>query len=356
MFTDSYSDRIRGMSLAPSLTIIIPTRGRLRLLKECLDSVFAAELPEQTELLIVRNGFDPVTEDYLERLSASDSRVTAIGLPETSPAEARNVAVLRAKGDIIYFLDDDVTVAPDLFARALDTFAQRPDVDVIGGPNLTPMSGSSFEQCVGYVLASPFGSASIRARYRSAGHLRSADDRSLILCNLAIRRSALLDRDEVFGRNLVCNEENIMLGRMAMEGSAMLHDPALVVYHARRETVAGFMRQTFKYGRGRWQNTVALPSSLSPIFLIPSLFLFYLISLPWLRRPWGLIPLIVYVALLAAFAAFEAFRSRSLRVFPPLLVLFPACHLAYGAGLVWQCALSVLPSFGLKARSEARAS
>lgn len=338
---------------ALTLSIVIPTRGRLASLRKCLDSIFASELPKRTELLVVCNGSDPRTEDFLRKLSESDPRVHLMELKEGSPAEARNVALGKVRGEIVYFLDDDVTIAPDLFARALDTFARRPEVNVVGGPNLTPPCSSTFERCVGAVLASPFGSARVCDRYRSIGHPRSTDDRALILCNLAIRGRAIASRCPVFGGELVCNEENLLLGLLAREGRSMLHDPALVVYHTRRGTLGGFARQVFRYGRGRWQNTLGLPSSLSPIFLIPSLFLFYLLLLPFVTFPWRLIPLATYTLLLVTFAALEAFRARSLRAFPQLMALFPACHLAYGAGLLWQSARSALPSLGTKARSEA---
>ncbi len=335
-----------------SLSIVIPTHGRLTTLQDCLASIFAARLPDATEILVVCNGSDPPTEDYLRMLSASEPRLHLMELDRGTPADARNAAMNKVRGEIVYFLDDDVTIAPDLFARALDTFAQRPEVDVVGGPNLTPPASSLFEHNVGAVLASPFGSARVSARYRATGQLRSTDDRALILCNLAIRNRAIAHRQPVFEGDLVCNEENLLLGLLELENRRMLHDPALVVYHSRRGTVGGFARQIFKYGRGRWQNTLALPRSLSATFLLPSIFLLYLLMLPFVAFPGRLIPLAVYGALLPGFAAYEAVRVRSMRAFAQFLILFPVCHLAYGAGLMWQCALSALPSLGLKPGSE----
>jgi len=339
-----------------ALSIVIPTHGRLTTLQQCLASIFAAELPEATEILVVCNGSDPPTEDYLRVLSASEPRLHLMELDRGTPADARNAAMNKVRGEIVYFLDDDVTIAPNLFSRALETFAQRPQVDVVGGPNLTPPASSIFEHRVGAVLASPFGSARVSARYRSTGHLRATDDRALILCNLAIRNRAIAHRSPVFEGGLVCNEENLLLGLLELENRRMLHDPALVVYHSRRSTLGGFARQIFKYGRGRLQNTLALPRSLSATFLLPSIFLLYLLLLPLLSFPGRLVPLAVYAVLLLNFAAYEAIRARSLRALPQFLILFPACHLAYGAGLMWQGVLSALPALGLKPRSEPSAS
>jgi len=355
MFTETARAPIIAPELADkvALSIVIPTRGRLGLLQNCLAGIFASQLPESVEILVVCNGSDPATEDYLRELSASEPRLHLMELKEGSPAEARNAALGKVRGEIVYFLDDDVTIEPDLFSRAMETFARRPEVDVLGGPNLTPPGSSLFERCAGAVLASRFGSGRVSDRYRSRGALRATDDRSLILCNLAIRRRAIAERRPVFLSEMVCNEENLLLGLLAREHRTMLHDPALVVYHIRRKTLRGFAQQVFKYGRGRWQNTVALPASLSPAFLIPPLFLFYLLALPFLTFRGHLMPLAAYASMLGIFSAFETSRIGTLRAMPHFLVLFPACHIAYGVGLIWQCALSALPVLGAKARSEA---
>ncbi|HEY6417396.1 MAG TPA: glycosyltransferase, partial [Candidatus Binataceae bacterium] len=296
------------------------------------------------------------TCDCLRGLSSADPRVAVIELDQRSPAEARNAALAQARGEIIYFLDDDVTIAPDLFSRALRIFAERPGLDVLGGPNLTPLTSAPLERCVGQVLASPFGSASVSDRYRSRGRLRAADDRSLILCNLAIRRSAIAGRESAFRGHLVCNEENVLLGQLALERRTMLHDPELVVYHTRRGTVGGFARQIFRYGRGRCQNTMLMPSSLSPVFLIPMLFVFYLLSLPIVRSPWYLVPLAVYAATLCIFAVAEALRARSPRSVSVFLILFPTCHFAYAGGFLRELGHSALALVKSRPRSEARAS
>ncbi|HLI81284.1 MAG TPA: glycosyltransferase [Candidatus Binataceae bacterium] len=349
--TPSIASASPASRVALSLSIVVPTHGRLASLQKCLASILASDLPQRTELLVICNGSDPPSEEFVERLAVADPRIHLMRHERVSPAEARNVALSQVQGDIVYFLDDDVTVVPDLLSRALDTFASRPDIDVLGGPNLTPLDSSTFEKSVGYVLASRFGSARVCDRYRAVGTIRATDDRALILCNLAIRRHAIASRRPVFG-DMVCNEENLLLGMLARENRTMLHDPGLIVYHARRGSAGEFARQTFRYGRGRWQNTAALPGSLSPVFLIPPLFLIYLVLLPLPIFRGHLMPLAAYGILLVAFSAFEALRARSLRALPQLLMLFPVCHLAYGAGLMWQFLLSTRPAEAVKARSE----
>jgi succinoglycan biosynthesis protein ExoA len=342
MFQEMASASVSGETKAVSLSIVIPTKRRHASLRKCLDSIDASELPEKTEILVVCNGSDPQTRTLLGERAKSDARLRLLEINEVSPAEARNAALSKAQGDIVYFLDDDVTIAPDLFSRALITFSSKPDIDVLGGPNLTPPGASIFEQCVGRVLASRLGSGVVCDRYRSRGALRRTSDRSLILCNLAIRRRAIASRHPVFWGHLVCNEENLLLGLLARENRTMLHDPSLIVYHSRRGTLSGFARQIFRYGRGRCQNTVLLPASLSPIFMIPVFFLFYLLSLTLVRTSWSMLPLVSYALAVSTGAALEAVRNRALRRIPLMMMLYPTCHLAYAAGFICQLGLFVL--------------
>lgn len=145
-----------------SISIVIITYRRLSELSQCLASVLRADLPRTAEIVVVCNGHEPATWELLESFAARDARLKIVEIQRTSPAAARNSALARATGEIIYFLDDDVTVVPDLFSRALVTFAARPDAMVVGGPNLTPPDSDTFQRCVGEVFSSWFGAATVR--------------------------------------------------------------------------------------------------------------------------------------------------------------------------------------------------
>ena len=335
------ASRAAGATEAAPLTVIIPTHKRLGDLGKCLASIVTPDLPANAEMVVVCNGSDPETESFLDQFAAREPRLIVMRLEQQQPGAARNAALDRAHGEIIFFLDDDVTVTPGFFSRAMRLFAERPELDVLGGPNLTPPGSGRFEQCVGRVLASPFGSAMTRHRFRGAGRLRPADDRSLILCNLIVRKRALEGLEAPFRNHMISNEENVLLAELAFRRKVMLHDPDLIVYHSRRPNLRGFFRQVFRYGQGRWQNTQALPSSLSPFFLAPVLFLLYLLSMPMVRSPLYAVPLLVYVALVLLFARLETIELGDRRAFPTLLILFPCCHLGYAMGFSWQLVRSL---------------
>ena len=74
------------------------------------------------------------------------------------PGAGRNLLVDEARGDLLLFLDDDVTVEPDLLAR-LDRLAdEHPEAGVFGGPNDSALDSTRFQFVQGAVLASIVGS------------------------------------------------------------------------------------------------------------------------------------------------------------------------------------------------------
>ncbi len=324
-----------------SISIVIVTWRRLSELSQCLASVLKADLPMDAEIVVVCNGRDPATRELLDSFASQDTRLSIVEIHRTSPAAARNSALARTSGEIVYFLDDDVTVVPDLFTRALVTFAARSDAMVVGGPNLTPLDSDTFQRCVGEVFSSLFGAATVRDRFRRRGDMRPADDSALILCNLALRRPIISELLEPFKEHLICNEENVLLGELGASGAQMLHDPDLIVYHRRRSNLREFFAQVFRYGRGRWQNTLVAPSSLSLAYITPAVFILYLISTLLVHNQIYLGPLFVYLGLLLGASALATLDLRQPRTFFLFLVLFPVCHISYGCGFLFQMLSSI---------------
>ena len=109
----------------PYLSIIIPaynassTLGRL--LVSLQDSSF-----KNFEVII---GDDASNEQYLVGKGITIVRLTR----NRGPAAARNAAVKRAKGNVLVFLDADVTVYPDTLNKIAEKFQEDHDLTAITG-------------------------------------------------------------------------------------------------------------------------------------------------------------------------------------------------------------------------------
>ena len=181
------------------------------------------------------------------------------------------------------------------------------------------------------MLASIVATGPVRRRYGThpAGE---ADERWFILCNLAVRRRTMTRFDD----DLVCAEENALLTELHDAGERMLYDPRLRVFHERRGDLTGFVRQMYKYGRGRGQLMRRSPSTVRLPFLVPSALLAYLVLLPVLAgaSAWLLVPAAVYVGALCAGAAKVAQSLGRASTWPMAVFLIAVVHVCYGAGVL----------------------
>ena len=193
----------------PLISVCILAGHGAAALDACLASLRAQVGAPPFELLIGGNPSPEVLSTVRRRFPAAQVCDTRGRLP----GAARNPLIERARGELMLFLDDDVTALPDLLRLLAETAATRPEASVFGGPNDTPAESSRFEAVQGAVLGSLMGAGPVSRRY-GARHPGLADERWFTLCNLAIRRRAMMP----FADELVCAEENALLSQLRRRG------------------------------------------------------------------------------------------------------------------------------------------
>lgn len=256
------------------------------------------------------------------------------------PSVQRNAAIRAARGELIYFLDDD-SIAPLMnLRRAAPVFADA-QVQMLGGPNLCPHDAPDLEQVFALVLGSWLAFGPSRARYAKVGLTRTSTEKELILCNLMARKSSMLELGG-FDESLYPNEENALMDGLQRRGGKLIYDPDFIVYRRPRRTLKAFAKMLMTYGRGRAEQFRQLPTLGSAPNFVPPLFIVYLLTLPvvwamtfvpvaeWQRDTYHL-PLLAY--LLAVLVQTVTFIPRggflhALKAVP-LVVL---SHLLYGCG------------------------
>lgn len=262
------------------------------------------------------------------------------------PAVQRNAAIRAARGDLIYFLDDDARPLPGNLQRAVEHF-RNPDVHMVGGPNLCPPDAPALERLFAVVLSSWLAFGPSRARYAMVGQVRATSEKELILCNLAARREPLLKLGG-FDESLYPNEENALMDALQREGAQLLYDPEFQVMRRPRPTVKAFCKMLLTYGRGRAEQFRLHPTPGSALNFVPPLLVVYLVLLPLLnatfvRERLGALvqpelvwlalnfPLFAYLAALLVQAAVSA-RDHGVRAALSAVPFVYASHMLYGLG------------------------
>jgi hypothetical protein len=115
---------------ACDVTVVIPTRNRVRLLSQALRSAMS-QVDVSCEIRVVDDGSTDGTAECVERIG--DDRVTLVVNPvPRGVAAARNEGIMHARGRWLAFLDDDDLWAPTWLRTALDT-ARRTGAGAVYG-------------------------------------------------------------------------------------------------------------------------------------------------------------------------------------------------------------------------------
>lgn len=121
----------------PRVSIIVPTRNRFDLLRNCLDGLERTGYPNR-EIIVVDNDSDePECLDFLEEVGRDGVHVIRIA-GEFNYSALNNAAVKAAQGDILCFLNNDVEIVEPDWLGWLVEHASRPDIGAVGALLLYP--------------------------------------------------------------------------------------------------------------------------------------------------------------------------------------------------------------------------
>jgi succinoglycan biosynthesis protein ExoA len=291
-------------------------------------SVIIAAKPDQARIQAVQAA---------QRLDYPPERLEIIVARGKHPSVQRNTAMKAVHSDWIYFLDDDSVPEPSNLRRVIEMLGD-PAVGMVGGPNLCPRDAPSLQQVFAVVLGSWLAFGPSRARYVAVGSVRPTNEKELILCNLMVRRAALLELGG-FNEALYPNEENALMDELRKRGSRLMYDPQFIVYRHPRSTLKAFARMLMTYGRGRAEQFRVHPTPGSMLNFVPPLFCLYLIALlvvefamPGTRAVgWSAAPLAAYIFAVLLQTLVSALPNGAFRALAALPLLV-ASHVLYGLG------------------------
>lgn len=112
----------------PLISIIIPTKGNLKLLKTCIESIETKSSYKNYEIIVINNSKKKETKKYLENLK---HKMLFYDRPFNF-AKINNFAVASAMGEHIIFLNDDTEVISQNWMESLLEYSAKPAVGVVG--------------------------------------------------------------------------------------------------------------------------------------------------------------------------------------------------------------------------------
>ena len=122
------------------VSVVIPTKDRVDLLRPCIDGVYATNEPGTFEVVLLDNGSEePETREWLDRAQSRLRDFRVVPAPGTfNWSWLNNVGIENARGDVLVFLNNDTEPTHDGWLARLADVAMRPDVGVVGALLLYP--------------------------------------------------------------------------------------------------------------------------------------------------------------------------------------------------------------------------
>lgn len=245
-----------GRPSAPArrLSVGICTKDGAARVARLLDSLLPLRADVPFEILVIDNA---PSDDSTLKVAASRDGVRYVAEPLVGLDFARNRAVREATGDVLCFLDDDVTVDAG-WARAMsDAWAANPDVGCITGLVL-PMELETEAQVL-FERAGGFRRGFLPLRYGStnfcdpvhptgAGKFGAGANMSVDLG--LVRRLGGFDEALDTGRPLPGGGDLDIFARVLRAGGRLVYEPQAAVFHEHRRNMDALGRQYRSWGLG----------------------------------------------------------------------------------------------------------
>ncbi len=118
------------------VSIITPTYNRADFIGEAIKSVLSQTITD-FELLIVDDGSQDDSREIIQKFVDQDSRVKYFYQENQGQSVARNLALGKAGGEFICFLDSDNYWPENRLEKSLAAFEKFPDADIVYGDCIT---------------------------------------------------------------------------------------------------------------------------------------------------------------------------------------------------------------------------
>lgn len=310
-------------------SVIIPTWRDNQSLKICLNSLLAQDYPkEDFEIILISK----------KNLKIKKPRVKVVQIgDQINHAQARNLAIPYARGEILAFCDDDCILPPNWLSSALPYFRDK-KLDLIGGPALPSPDKRFNYHLTSYLIGSRFVVGFAAYKFALFPE-HEACESDLILANTFIKKS-VFNKLYGFNEHQVPCEENLLYAEAKKSGYKLLSTPHIACYHQAKPIFVPWAEKVFFYATGRGQMIGRAPRTLHVKFLIPSLSVIslpLLIILSFFYRPaavflLALMSVYIILVLINSFLFFIRDHDLKILIVAPLAICLT--HIAYGLGLL----------------------
>lgn len=205
------------------LSVVIPTYNRSAQLNKCLSALTRQTLSNEVyEIIIIDDGSTDNTKRVVTKFKKKHCNIRYFYQKNKGHSIARNKGIVKSRGEIITFTDDDCIVTEDWVEGIIKTFKDYPYVAAVGGPIInivdTKLSWAA------HIL--DFSS------WQKQGCIRRVKD--VPTANVAYKREKIRGMCFEDDKRAIGYRDSLFNYELKKRGGTIVFNPDLIVYHNKR--------------------------------------------------------------------------------------------------------------------------
>jgi GT2 family glycosyltransferase len=251
-----------------TVSVIVLTYNRKRLLQDCLDSLIAqTSTGDGLEILVADDGSNDGTEKLVAAYSAAHPNIKWLSHKHQGISATRNLGIRAARGEIIAIVADDYIIDQSYIRVILDFFRSYPHALVVRFKIVASRDDlgsrishyyydvSTRRRLHDQIVEKPRGRfASLRASFRKMPDLDEeiTTRHELEASGAAAFRRCVFDQVGLFDESLLRAEDTDLTLRLRERGIAVYYNPYLHIRHQYERLMLDTVRKSFESGWSRY--------------------------------------------------------------------------------------------------------
>ncbi len=232
-----------------SLSVLIPTKNRIDILKLTLDGYLKqTKSLEDFEIVLVNDYGDfkeveSLVSNYSEKLNIK--LLNNQGLP--GPASARNLGIYNCSGKVIFITGDDIIPSVSLVTEHINAHAEYPGVEHAFVGNVAWHDDCDKTWLMNYIV----GEGGQQFNYIGMEHKEIASYDRFYTSNVSLKRSFLLNTPQLFSTafNLAAFEDIEFGYRLGLRGMELRYLETAIGYHHHQMALDSFVQRQVRVGQ-----------------------------------------------------------------------------------------------------------
>ena len=226
----------------PSVSVIIPAFNEEKVIGSTIDRILTSGTVD-LQVLVIDDGSRDGTADIVRTRSLADSRVELISIPNGGKANALNIGLQHARGDVVVALDADTQFERETIARLARWFAD-PAVGAVAG---NAKVGNRINiitrwQALEYIVAQNLERRALAA----------LDTLTVVPGAVGAWRRSVLNELGGYPANTLAEDQDLTIA-VQKAGYLVLFDASAFAWTEAPTTIRGFAKQRFRWAFGTLQ-------------------------------------------------------------------------------------------------------